>query len=185
MITTIVVIAILVLVVLWVISTQRSLVGLDEFCKNALSQIGVQQASRWDALTALAELTKGYSEHEYNTLKDVIAMRKPVNGNSTAAEVQAQEQALNNLARQIDVVVERYPDLKANENYLKTMDSVNVYENQVRQSRMVYNDSVTKYNRQIRVIPTNLIAGMLGFVTRDYLDETAGNSKSEMPSMKF
>lgn len=183
--TAIIIIAIVAILVLWVISTQRNLVRLDEFCKNSLSQIGVQQASRWDALTALAELVKSYNEHEYSTLRDVISMRKNVNGSSSAADVQAQEEALSRLAKQIDVVVERYPELKANENYAKAMDSVNVYENQVRQSRMVYNDSVTKYNRVIRQIPSNIIAGMLGFSSRDYLDETAGNSKSQMPSMKI
>ena len=102
-----IIIAILAVIVLWVIKVQRELVGKDEKCQNAMSQIGVQQNSRWDALTALAELVKSYNEHEYNTLKDVIASRKPINQNSSAADVEAQEKAMNELARQIDVVVER------------------------------------------------------------------------------
>lgn len=183
--TLLIVLGVLALIIMWVISLQRGLVGKDEMCKNALSQIGVQQASRWDALTALVELTKSYNEHEYNTLKEVIAMRKSINGTSSAADAQAQEVALGNLARQINVVAEQYPDLKANENYAKTMDSVNVYENQVRQSRMVYNDSVTKYNRACREFPASIVAGMLGFSVRDYLDEAGSNGKSAMPSMKI
>ena len=178
-----IIIAIVALVVLWVIGVQRKLVEKDELCKNALSQIGVQQASRWDALTALVELVKSYTEHEYNTLRDVIAMRKTITGESSVADAQAQEQALTGLVRNINVVAERYPDLKANENYAKAMDSVNLYENQVRLSRMTFNDTVTKYNKEIRQFPTSLVAGILGFNTRDYLNEAVG--KTDMPSMKI
>lgn len=179
----IIILAIVAIVALWVIGVQRKLVEKDELCKNALSQIGVQQASRWDALTALVELVKSYNVHEYNTLREVIAMRKNITGESTTAEAQAQEQALGTLTRNINVVAERYPELKANENYAKAMDSVNVYENQVRMSRMTYNDTVTKYNKEIRMFPTSIVAGMLSFSTREYLDEAVG--KSEMPSMKI
>ena len=178
-----IVIAAIALLVLWFIKVQRDLVSKDELCKNALSQIGVQQASRWDALTALVELVKSYNEHEYNTLREVIAMRKPITGESTTAEAQAQEQALGTLVRNINVVAEQYPDLKANDNYAKTMDAVNVYENQVRMSRMTYNDTVTKYNKEIRQFPTSIVAGILGFSTREYLNEAVG--KTDMPSMKI
>ena len=181
--TLIIIIAIVALIALWVIGVQRKLVSKDELCKNALSQIGVQQASRWDALTALVELVKSYNEHEYNTLRDVIAQRRTITGESSVAEAQAQEKALTGLVRNINLVAEQYPELKANENYAKAMDSVNVYENQVRLSRMTFNDTVTKYNKEIRQFPTSLVAGMLGFKTRDYLDEAVG--KSDMPSMKI
>lgn len=181
--TLLIILAIVALVVLWVIGVQRKLVEKDELCKNALSQIGVQQASRWDALTALVELVKSYNEHEYNTLRDVIAQRKNITGESTVAEAQAQEQVLTGLVRNINLVAEQYPELKANENYAKAMDSVNLYENQVRLSRMTFNDTVTKYNKEIRQFPTSIVAGILGFNTRDYLDEAVG--KSDMPSMKI
>ena len=181
--TLLIILALVAIVVIWVIGVQRKLVQKDELCKNALSQIGVQQASRWDALTALVELVKSYNEHEYNTLRDVIAQRKAINGDSTASDVQAQEQALSGLVKNITLVAEQYPDLKANENYAKVMDSVNVYENQVRMSRQVYNDTVTKYNQEIRQFPTSLVAGLLKFNTREYLNEAVG--KSEMPSMKI
>ena len=181
--TILIILAIVALVVLWVIGVQRKLVEKDELCKNALSQIGVQQASRWDALTALVELVKSYNEHEYNTLRDVIAMRKTITGESSVADAQAQEQALTGLVRNINLVAEQYPELKANENYAKAMDSVNLYENQVRLSRMTFNDTVTKYNKEIRQFPTSLVAGILGFNTRDYLNEAVG--KTDMPSMKI
>lgn len=179
----IIIIAVLALLVVWAIGVQRKLVASEETVKNALSQIGVQQSSRWDALTALVELIKSYNEHEYNTLKDVISARKNITGDSTAAEADAQEAQLTAAAKQINVVAERYPELKANEMYNKTMESVNTYENQVRMSRMVYNDTVTKYNQLIRQIPDSFIASLFHFTAKDYLKED--ETKSSMPSMKI
>jgi len=176
-------IIIIIAVALWVISAQRNLVSKDELCRNAMSQIGVQQSSRWDALTALVELIKSYNEHEYNTLKDVIAQRQQISSASTAAQADSQEQALGAALKQINVVAERYPDLKANDMYNKTMESVNVYENQVRLSRMTYNDCVTKFNRLVRQLPESLIANLFGFKEKDYLAED--KTKTAMPSMKF
>lgn len=181
--TTILIIAIVVIVALWFIGVQRSLVSKEELCKNSLSQIGVQQASRWDALKALAEMTKSYSEFEYKALMDIIAQRKPVTAGSTAADANSQENMLTQAMTHIMAVGEQYPQLKASETYTKTMDSINTYENQVRMSRMVYNDSVTSFNRAVRQFPNNLIAGILGFSVKDYLVENTG--KSEMPSMKI
>jgi len=182
MVTTLIVIGILAILVIWVISVQRNLISKEELCKNAMSQIGVQMSSRWDALTALSELIKSYDEHEYNTLRDVIAKRTSITGNSSAADANIQETILTDAMRRIAVVVEQYPNLKANEMYVKTMDSVNLYENQVRMSRMVYNDSVTNYNRLIRQIPSNIVASLFGFKSKDYLEEN--QAKAEMPSMR-
>ena len=181
--TALIIVAILALLIIWGISVQRTLVSQDEKCKNAMSQIGVQQSSRWDALTALAELTKSYNEHEYNTIKDVIAQRAIINSGSSAADADAQENMITQALGRILAVAEQYPELKANENYAKTMDSVNLYENQVRMSRMVYNDTVTVFNREVRQFPTNLVAKMLGFAEKEYLKVEA--AKTEMPSMKI
>lgn len=181
--TTIIIIAVIALAAVWFVGAQRNLVSKDELCQNAMSQIGVQQNSRWDALTALVELVKSYNEHEYKTLQDVIAQRKQINGRSTAQDVEAQESAMATIARQINFVAEQYPDLKASENYGKAMDSVNAYENQVRMARMVYNDTVTKYNRIVRQFPDSIAASILHFDTKDYLKEPTG--KTDMPSMKI
>lgn len=178
-----IIIAIVALVALWVVTAQRNLVAADEKVKNSLSQIGVQQSSRWDALTALVELLKSYDEHEYKSLMDVIGQRAKIGGQSTAAEVQTQENLLSGAVKQVIAVSEQYPNLKANELYIKNMDSVNMYENQVRTSRMVYNDCVTRYNNLIRQIPTNFVAALFHFSTREYLAEPEG--KTEMPSMKI
>lgn len=174
--------AILVILVLWFISTQRALAMLDENINNAMSQIGVQLSSRWDALSALLDLTKGYAEHEYKTLSETIKARRPVTADSSAKDAAEQENLLIGAMSRIMAVAEQYPTLKADASYQKTMDSVNQYEGMMRQSRLIYNDSVTKLNRRIRMFPTSLVAGMLGFAKRDYLE--ANETKADMPSMK-
>lgn len=170
-------------IILWIISTQRKLVVLDENISNAMSQIGVQLSSRFDALTSLLDLTKGYARHESETLIETIKSRRSViTAKSTPDDVLRQEGVLSEALGRIAMVAEQYPDLKANETYLKTMDAVQTFENMVRSSRLIYNDSVTKLNREIRMFPVIMIAGMLGFQQRDYLEEQAG--KTDMPSMK-
>ena len=181
--TVIIIIAIVAILILWVISVQRKLVKQEEICKNGLSQIGVQQASRWDALNAIAELIKGYSEHEYKTITDTIAQRRPITAASSTADANAQENLFSQAFQHLNVVLERYPELKANEQFNKGIDNVNRYENQVRMSRMVYNDSVTKFNQLIRQFPDSVVASLLHFVPREYLQENVG--KTDMPSMKI
>jgi len=174
---------IIAVIVLWIISTQRRLVVLDENISNAMSQIGVQLSSRFDALTALLDLTKGYAKHESETLIETIKSRRSViTAKSTPDEVMRQEGVISEALGRISMVTEQYPDLKANQNYIKTMDAVQTFENMVRTSRLIYNDSVTKLNREIRMFPVSMVAGMLGFRQRDYLVEQA--DKANMPSMK-
>ncbi len=177
-----IILLLILIIVIWFISSQRKLAVMDENINNAMSQIGVQMSSRWDALTALLDLTKGYAEHEYKTLSETIKARRSITADSTAKDVAKQENVITEALGKIMAVAESYPDLKANQNYIKTMDSVNDYENKVRQSRLIYNDSVTKLNRQIRMFPTSIIAGMLGFSKRDYLETES--EKASMPSMK-
>lgn len=176
------VIVIVVLIVFWLIGAQRKLVNADELSKNALSQIGVQQNSRWDALTAIADQIRSYNEHEYETLKRVIEQRSPVNRDSSVTDVQAQETKIAEALKMVNLVVERYPDLKANELYNKSIENINLYENQVRLSRMTFNDSVTKYNKLIRMFPDNIAAMIFRFNAKDYLSEPQG--KTDMPSMR-
>ena len=179
----IIAIVIVVLLVLWIVSVQRKLVNKDELCKNAMSTIGVQQESRWDALTGMVELIKSYNEHEYNTLRDTIAQRRPIDSSSTAEQVDAQENLMGQVMSRLNMVIEQYPDLKANENYAKAMDAVDKYTNMVRTSKMVYNDTATKYNKLIRQIPDSLVAALFGFKVRDYLKTE--EQKTQMPSLKI
>lgn len=173
---------ILAMLVLWAISVQRSFVAFDENINNAMSQIGVQLSSRWDALVSLLDLTKGYAAHEYQTITDTIKARRTITRDSSPEDVQKQENMIVDAMGKIMAVAESYPNLKADQTYIKTMDSVNQYENMVRTSRLIYNDSVTKLNRGIRMFPASIIAGMLGFAKRSYLEAEA--EKASMPSMK-
>ncbi len=175
-------VVIVVFVVMWFIGVQRQLVSLDENVNNAMSQIGVNLSSRFDALTGLLDLVKGYNEHEYKTLSDVIKMRTSIGSRSSAADAEAQENIITEAVGKIMAVAEAYPDLKSNTNYQNLMNSLNDYEAKVRQSRLVYNDTVTKLNRTIRMFPISLVAPMCGVVARDYLKTE--ESKTAMPSMK-
>lgn len=181
--TIIIIVAIIAIVALWFMGIQRKLVSSDELCQNSMSQIGVQQQSRWDAVSALVKLTKSYNEHEYNTLVDVIKQRKDITRTSAAADANAQEDILVAAAAKIRFVAEQYPELKADATYTKTMDSLNNYENQVRMSRMVFNDSVTKYNRIVRQFPDSIVASILKFPLREYLKEV--ESKRELPEINI
>ncbi len=162
--------AIIVAIIFWIISVQRSLVVMDENISNAMLQIGVQLSSRWDALTSLLGLTKGYAEHEYKTITEIIQARRSITKDSSPDDVRKQENIIAEAMGKIMIVAESYPDLKADCAYMKTMDGVNQYENMVRTSRLIYNDSVTKLNRAIRMFPTSMIAGMIGFFNRAYLE---------------
>ena len=179
----IIIVLLVILVAGWVMSTQRRLVVMDENINNAMSQIGVQLSSRFDALTALLDLAKGYAAHESQTLIETIKSRRSViTAKSTPEDVLKQEGVISEALGRISMVAERYPELKADKGYAKCMDAVDSYEKMVRTSRLIYNDSVTKLNRELRLFPTSLVAGLLGFRMRDYLE--AREDKADMPSMK-
>ena len=150
MLSTFITIAVIIaVIVLWIISTQRRLVVLDENISNAMSQIGVQVSSRFDALTALLDLTKGYAKFESETLIETIKSRRSViTAKSTPDDVMRQEGIISEALGRIAMVTEQYPELKADKTYIKTMNAVNI-EKMVRTSRLIYNDSVTKLNREI------------------------------------
>jgi len=179
----IVVSVVVVLLIVWAIGVQRRLVVMDENINNAMSQIGVQLSSRFDALTALLDLTKGYAEHESQTLLETVKSRRSIiTANSTPDDVQKQENVITEALGRIAMVAEQYPDLKANTTYIKCMDAVDSYEKMVRTSRLIYNDSVTKLNRELRMFPTSLLGSMFGFRQRDYLEAVV--EKADMPNMK-
>lgn len=176
-----IIILVVILLVIWGIGTQNKLVHSEELCGNALSQIGVQQSSRWDALNALADLTKGYSDQEYKVLMDTISARRNVGPGTAVADAEKQENLLTQSFGYINALSEAYPDLKSNTVYIQTMASVRDYEDKVRMSRMVYNDTVTKFNRMVRSFPASLIANFLGYGIREYFQENP--EKSAMPNM--
>lgn len=174
---------IIVILFAWLISVQRKLVVMDENINNAMSQIGVQLSSRFDALSALLDLTKGYAYHESKTLIETIKSRRSIiTATSTPEDVLRQEGVISETLGRISMVAEQYPELKANENYVKCMNAVDSYEKMVRTSRLIYNDSVTKLNRELRMFPTSLVAGIFSFRQREYLETV--EEKAGMPGRK-
>ena len=177
--TFIAIIVIVVAIILWIIATQRKLVVLDENISNAMTQIGVQLSSRFDALMPLLSLMKNYGEHESETLVETIQSRRnTITAKSTVDDVLRQEGIISEALGRVAMLTEQYPELKENQTYIKTMDAVQIFENMVRTSRLIYNDSVTKLNREIRMFPVCVVAVMLGFRQRDYLADTAGTRKA-------
>lgn len=176
------ILAVLAVLVVWIIGVQNRLVKSDELCNNALKQINVQQISRFDALKALIKLTREYASYEADTLEKIVKERKIVSSpNPTAADINANEEALAAIGAKLIAVAEAYPDLKASANYQQTMKDIKDYEENVRLSRMTFNDTVTRFNQQVRVFPTSLVAGILGFAKRDYLADDV--SKKDYPEI--
>ena len=156
----------------WAMSTQHRLVALDENISSAMSQIGVHLSCRFDTLTALLNLTKGYAGQESEALLETVKFaRSDITAKSTPDDVLCQESIIGEALGRITKVSEQYPELKANENYIKTMDAAEIYEHMLRTSRLIYNDSVNKLNREICKFPIFIFAGMLGFSVRKFLEE--------------
>ena len=156
----------------WTMSTQRRLVVLDENINNAMSQIGVQISCRFDALIALLGITKRFARYESETLIETVnSARSNITAKSTPDDVLRQECIIAETLCSIAKVSEQFPELKANTHYIKTRDAVETYEKMLRTSRLIYNNSVNKLNREIRMLPIPIIAGMLGFSGRNYVEE--------------
>ena len=168
-------------VFLWFVSTQRELVNLDEKCNNALSQIKVQLNSRWDALLALAKSASAYAKHESETLIKTIQSRQTTEVR-TAGDVNQQQTAFNEVLGRLMAVREAYPELKASDLFEKTMDGVKEYEENVRMSRMIYNDTATRMNRYVRQWPSSFVANMLHFDVKEYLN-VDDQKKESMPDL--
>lgn len=161
----------IVLFAVWIVSTQRKLAQMNENINNAMCQIGIQLSSRFDALMSLLDLAKSYAADESLMLITAVkAQQRAITAESTPEEVMRQEWIISETLGQIITMAERCPNLKADKNYVRYMDAVDCYKGMVHTSCLIYNDSVTKYNQSLRHIPTRLIAGILGFCRRDYLE---------------
>ncbi len=163
-------------ILLWIITTQRKLVMLDENINDAMNQIGVQLSCRFDAMTALLEYSKEYAKLESELLIELVqSQRNMITAKSTPDEVMQQEGIIVIALSSIVMAAEKYPELKKNQTYRKTLDAVQTFDNMVRTSCFIYNGSVTKLNREIRMFPVSIISRMLGFRQREYLAEKSKN----------
>ena len=154
---------IIALIVVYVIVAYNGLVRLRNQVKNAWSQIDVQLKRRYDLIPNLVEVVKDYMSYEQETLENVtkarnLAMQAQGPADQAKAEAQVQ-QALSNLY----VVMENYPDLKANQNVADLTEELTSTENKIAFARQHYNDSVTTYNTRIQLFPTAIVANMTGF----------------------
>ena len=182
--TLIIIIVLAVIVIGYFVSTQRSLVSLDELCKNALSQIEVQLNSRFDAVIALAKTAAQYAKHESETIIQAVQARGGNSGATpnTPAAINEQADLLTQMMGRLNVVFERYPELKASDLYKEAQEGMKQYEENVRMSRIVYNDTATKMNRMVRQWPSSIVASILHFDQKDYL-KVDNEEKKNYPNL--
>ena len=168
------IVVVLAVVFFWVVFVYNGLVGHRNRYKNAFAQIDVQLKRRYDLIPNLVEIAKGYMKHEKETLEAVINARNAALGASNRAAVDPTDgRSMKDLNRaegeltgalgRLMVVVEQYPDLKANQNMLSLQEELTSTENKVAFSRQAYNDTVMTYNNAREVFPSNMVAGMFNF----------------------
>ncbi|MBW2095906.1 MAG: LemA family protein [Deltaproteobacteria bacterium] len=185
--TVLIVVGILVLVILipllYLKGTYNSLVTMDEGVKAAWAQVENQLQRRYDLIPNYVETVKGYARHEKEVFVKVTEARSRVgSAKSLNEKIQANNQLSSALARLL-VVVERYPDLKANTNFIRLQDELAGTENRIAVERRRYNEAVRVYNTKIRSFPTNIIAGMFCFEKATFFQ--VPKERQEAPKVKF
>jgi LemA protein len=181
-----VIIGIIVILVIVFIAIYNGLVRLRNQVKNAWAQIDVQLKRRHDLIPNLVETVRGYMKFERETLEAVTKARNVAVGAASAgaAERGKAEGELSSALTRLLAVVERYPDLKANQNFLALQEQLTSTENKISFSRQYYNDSVLRYNNQTQMFPSNVIAGMTGFKQGEFFEVTAAEER-EAPKVSF
>jgi LemA protein len=163
--------------------TYNRFVDLDEGVKGAWAQVENQLMRRYDLIPNYVETVKGYAKHEKEVLIKVTEARSRVGGAKSVSEkIEANNQLSSSLSRLL-VVIERYPDLKANQNFIRLQDELAGTENRIAVERMRYNEAVKKYNIRIRSFPDNILANMFGFDEADFFQ--APEEASTAPKVKF
>jgi LemA protein len=158
-------------------------VTLDEGVKSAWAQVENQLQRRYDLIPNLVETVKGYAKQEKDVLVEVTNARARVGGASTVPDkINANNELTGALSRLL-VVVEKYPDLKSNQNFLRLQDELAGTENRIAVERKRYNDAVQGYNVAIRSFPANLLAGMFGFGKATFFEAPAAAKAA--PQVKF
>lgn len=161
----------------------NSLVRLDEGVKSAWAQVENQLQRRYDLIPNYVETVKGYAKHEKEVFLKVTEARSKV---GSAANIKDKINANNELTSALSrllLIVERYPDLKANQNFIRLQDELAGTENRIAVERRRYNEAVRIYNVKIRSFPTNLMAGVFGFTKAEFFKAPAAAKK--VPKVKF
>lgn len=179
-----IILGIIVVFVVAVIGMYNALVRLRNQVKNAWSQIDVQLKRRHDLIPNLVETVKGYAKHEKDTMENLTRARSAaVNAQGLAAKSKAEGELSGALDRFM-LVVENYPDLKANQNFLALQEELSSTENKIAFARQNYNDQVLFFNNKIQMFPSNIIAGMFNFQTGEFF-ELEDKSEREVPQVNF
>ena len=179
-----VIIGIIVLIAVFVIGIYNALIRLRNQVDNAWSQIDVQLKRRHDLIPNLVETAKGYMEHERGTFEAITEARSRAMGANTPAEAGKAEGALTDALSKFMLVVENYPDLKANQNFLSLQETLTSTENKIAFARQGYNDQTLFYNNKIQMFPSNIIAGTFNFGKRDFF-EIENEAEREVPKVEF
>ena len=158
-----IILAIVVLVVIWLISSYNNLARAKVKVDNAFSQIDVQLQRRFDLIPNLVECVKGYMGHESDVLTKVTELRTSWASATTVEQKAEIDNQLSGALKTIMAVSENYPDLKANQNFSELQEELKNTENKISFARQFYNDTVTKYNTNLIVFPTNIVASIFNF----------------------
>ena len=158
-----IIVVILVLLILYVISTYNTLVGLKNKVKDGWSQIEVVLKRRADLIPNLVETVKGYAKHEEGTLTAVIEARNKAVSATTPEEAMKAEGEVTQALSRLFALTESYPELKANQNFLDLQKSLEETENKITYSRQFYNDNVLNYNNKTEMFPSNIVASIFRF----------------------
>jgi LemA protein len=183
-IAVIVILAVLFLIVVFVIGIYNTLIRLRNQVDNAWSQIDVQLKRRHDLIPNLVETARGYMKHERETFEAITKARSAAMGAKTVSEAAQAEGHLADALSKFMLVVENYPDLKANQNFLALQEELTSTENKIAFARQNYNDQVLFYNNRIQMFPSNVVAGMFAFTKRDFFQVDAA-AEREAPKVTF
>ena len=191
-ITLIIIVIIFVSLFSWVKGTYNTMVTQDESVKTAWSQVENQYQRRMDLIPNLVNTVKGYATHEQETMEGVISARSeatkttidPSNLDEASLQrFQAAQGELSSALSRLMVVIERYPELKANQNFSELQAQLEGTENRITVERKRFNEVAQAYNTYIRSFPNNLLAGMFGFQTKAYFTAEPGSEKA--PKVEF
>ncbi|MEO0243008.1 MAG: LemA family protein [candidate division WOR-3 bacterium] len=177
-------IIVLAFLVLVFISIYNGLVRLRVLVKNAFADIDVQLKKRHDLVPNLVETVKGYAAHERATLENVVKARQMAVSALTPDDKMKSENMLTQALRQLFAVVENYPNLKANENFLRLQEELSRIEDAIQNARRYYNAVVRDYNTRIMMFPSNIVASMFGFKPEQFF-EIGAEEERTAPQVKF
>ena len=184
MIGLIIVLVLLGIAIIALIGIYNALVRLRNHVKNAWSQIDVQLKRRYDLIPNLVETAKGYMQHERGTLEAITEARSRAMGAEGVGDKAKAEGALGGAISKFMLVVENYPDLKANQNFMAVQEELTSTENKIAFSRQAYNDQVLFFNNKIQMFPSNIVAGMFRFESQEFF-ELEDQAQREAPKVDF